>query len=220
MNSVIDTRVLGKGVRPFGGDLVNNPWSTFKFVWLNYVGAVSPEIREKMRQSESFTTAVAAASLSADDGVHAAQLAYMLSQVLEGGALVMIMNVEESNGFEMWRRLVKHYEPDLGSHAISGLRQILAFKFRSNDWSQFLEDLETFEHKILLWQKMSGEVLGDSLLQAVIKEQVPEEIKSTVDTNTYTTYGMLKVSLATIGLTKVARGVSVNWIDGKGKGKW
>ncbi len=41
-------------------------------------------------------------------------MAYMLSQVLEGTAMTMIMNTEDGNGFEMWRLLCKHYEPDSG----------------------------------------------------------------------------------------------------------
>jgi hypothetical protein len=52
-------------------------------------------------------------------------------QVLEGSALVMSMNVEEGIDFQMWRTLTVHFEPDLGSHSLSGLRQILGFKFRA-----------------------------------------------------------------------------------------
>ncbi len=45
---IIDTRILGKGVKSCGGDLEGNPWRGWKFVWMNYVGAVSAELRDNM----------------------------------------------------------------------------------------------------------------------------------------------------------------------------
>ncbi len=39
--AVIDTRILGKGVRPFCNSLEANLLRPFKLFWMSYVGAVS-----------------------------------------------------------------------------------------------------------------------------------------------------------------------------------
>ncbi len=46
----------------------------------------------------------------------AMQVAYLVTHLLEDMALVIIINVEGGNGFEMRRTLVQQVEPDLGSH--------------------------------------------------------------------------------------------------------
>jgi hypothetical protein len=130
---IIDTKVLGKGIKPFGGDLEKHTWRSFKFVYMNYVGAVSSELREHMKAAADHPASVPLSCMAPEIRHESNTLAYMLSQVLEGAALVMIMNIEEGNGFEMWRSLVKHYEPELGAYSVSGLRQVLGFKFRTGD---------------------------------------------------------------------------------------
>ena len=123
---VIDTKILGKGVKTFGGDLNAQPWRSFKFVWMNYVGAVSPDMRTHLKEVETQPVGTPLANFSPAVRHEAEQIAYMLSQVLEGTALTMIMNIEEGNGFEMWRTLVQYYEPDLGSYSVSNRSRTFA----------------------------------------------------------------------------------------------
>ena len=52
-HQVIDTKILGKGVKTFGGDLTAQPWRSFKFVWMSYVGAVSPDMRTHLKEVET-----------------------------------------------------------------------------------------------------------------------------------------------------------------------
>ena len=98
---IIDTKVLGKGIKPFGGDLEKHTWRSFKFVYMNYVGAVSSELREHMKAAADHPASVPLSCMAPEIRHESNTLAYMLSQVLEGAALVMIMNIEEGNGFEM-----------------------------------------------------------------------------------------------------------------------
>ena len=211
-SATIDTRVLGKGVKPFGADLMCFPWRSFMFVWMIYVWAVNHELREHMKTVEIAPAETPLSSLPADVARMSNTLAYMLSQVMEGGALVKIMNCEDGNGFEMWRVLTQLYAPALASHSVSSLRTVLSYRFRNSDWQHYIEDLETFELKITTWERASGDVLGDGIKQAITKEQVPDKIRAQIETTSFSTYAELKKTLVSLALTEISRreGGSVN----------
>ncbi len=160
----IDTRILGKDLKNSGGNLEMNPWRGWKLVWINCVGAVSSELRDNMKTVEAARAATPVRVLTHPVQHQAMQLAYMLTQVLEGMALVMIMNVEDGDGFEMWDTLVQHFELDFGSHNVGGLRGTLGYKFRSGEWRGYMEDLQTFELKIKNWKKTSGKLPSDGVM--------------------------------------------------------
>ncbi len=63
-SAIIDTRILGKGVKNCGGNLEMHPWRGWKFVWMNYVGAVSSELRDNMKQVETVRAATPMSSLT------------------------------------------------------------------------------------------------------------------------------------------------------------
>ena len=217
---IIDTKVLGKGIKPFGGDLEKHTWRSFKFVYMNYVGAVSSELREHMKAAADHPASVPLSCMAPEIRHESNTLAYMLSQVLEGAALVMIMNIEEGNGFEMWRSLVKHYEPELGAYSVSGLRQVLGFKFRTGDWQHYLEDLEIFEGRVTSWEKTSGDLLSDSIMQALVKEGTHEKLRQQVETTTFTNFRELKRTLVSHCLTEISRlpeGGGINYFQKGGK---
>ncbi len=52
-----------------------------------------------------------------------------------------------------------------------------------------MEDLETFELSISSWQKTSGELLSDVVMQALAKEQALEKVRGHVETTTFAKFG-------------------------------
>jgi hypothetical protein len=94
-STIIDTRILGNGVANFGGNLESNPWRGWKFVWMNYVGAVGAELRDNTKQVEAARAATPMSNLVPAVQQQATQLAHLFTKVLKGMALVMIMNIED-----------------------------------------------------------------------------------------------------------------------------
>ena len=77
------------------------------------------------------------------------------------------------------------------------------------------------------WEKMSGEIMSDNIMQALVKESAPEKIKGQVETATFVRFEDLKKSLITLCLMELSRieasagggGINAIWNPSKGKGK-
>ena len=114
----IDTKLLGKP-KTYRGNRAE--WPAFKFVFSNYIGAISESLASKLEQVEKMDRTVIMNTLSEQEKADARRLAYILSQVLESTPLTAFMNVPQGNGFEGWRRLVQREEPRTGSHQVGML---------------------------------------------------------------------------------------------------
>ncbi len=67
--------------------------------------------------------------------------------------MALAMTMKDASGVEMWRIWAQHFEPDLGSRTVSGLRGILGHKFRRGERQGYVEDLDIFDLKINSWEK-------------------------------------------------------------------
>ena len=122
---IIDTKVWGKGIKPFGADLEKHTWRSFKFVYMNYVGAVSSGIRTKMEAAERSAMPVALADMGTETQQEASTLVFIMSQVLTVSSLQLLMNTEAGNGYEAWRLLKCDRQPSSGSRHIAMFSNIL-----------------------------------------------------------------------------------------------
>ena len=100
------------------------------------------------------------------------------------------------------------------------MRQVLGFKFRTGDWQHYLEDLEIFEGRVTSWEKTSGDLLSDSIMQALVKEGTHEKLRQQVETTTFTNFRELKRTLVSHCLTEISRlpeGGGINYFQKGGK---
>ena len=60
-------------------------------------------------------------SITEAERTDARQLAFLLSQTLQPSALTLLMNVEDQNGLEAWRRLAQREDPLTGFTQVAKL---------------------------------------------------------------------------------------------------
>eukprot|EP00971_Amphidinium_carterae_P307119 6103587-Amphidinium_carterae.1 len=93
----------------------------------------------EMTRSEGVAIPITDGSLSDPERQRSSTLYYLLAMLLEGRAQTMLTNTPTGQGYELWRRLVREYEPRTGSRSASLLVQILSFAFDSSDLADSLE---------------------------------------------------------------------------------
>ena len=109
----------------------------------------------------------------------------------------------------------------VAEHPDERQRAVLGFRFRTSNWQHYMEDLESFESRVNGWEKTSGDLLSDSIMQAIVKENTPEKIRQQIETASFVSFRELKRSLVTTCLTEISRlpdGGGLNYL-GNGKGQ-
>ena len=84
------------------------------------------------------------------------------------------------NGLETWRWLVRSEQPVTGANRIAVKQAILQFKF-SPCFDNLEEELRAFEGLVQTYRALFGEEISDSITQAVIKSQMPAEIRANLE---------------------------------------
>ena len=87
-----------------------------------------------------------------------------------------MMNVGDQNGLEAWRLLVRSEQPVSGANRIAAMQSILKYKF-SPGFDKLEEELRKFEGLLKMYHAVFGEGISDSITQAVIKSQMPADIR-------------------------------------------
>ena len=102
--SLIDTKLLG---RPKGYSGNRGEWGQWKFVFKAYIGALNGEMLRRLEIAEKSLAHMQLGAFTPDEKTEARTMSYILAQTLTGSSLQLLMNVEEYNGYEAWRQLVK-----------------------------------------------------------------------------------------------------------------
>ncbi len=55
-----------------------------------------------------------------------------------------------------------------------------------------MEDLELFTGKAAAWERTSGELVSDGVMQATVKEQSPGKLRSQIETTPFTRFSELR----------------------------
>ena len=183
-----NARVTGK-LDSYKGD--RDQWQSWKFAFKCYVGALSPEMLVRLNHIENSSTVVQLLALTEAEKADARQFAFLLSQTPKASALILLMNVEDQNGFEAWRRLSQREDPSTGFTQVAKLQALLKSNFR-DDPVGYVGDLEAFEQRVKVYETGTGEILSDSLMQALIKEGSPPALRDYLAVQTFTNFAHLK----------------------------
>ena len=127
MSQIIDTRLLGKGLKEFDGD--ERKWPVWSFTFENYCGAISADMLNVMEQSKATTEPIPLTDIPETKRQHCANLAYILTNLVQGEMKKVFRKIERGNGCEMWRRMCARYEPKDKNTRLGLLNAIMGFDF-------------------------------------------------------------------------------------------
>ena len=109
------------------------------------------------------------------------------------------------------------------------MQAILQYKF-SPGFDRLEEELRTFEGLVKTYRAIFGEEKSDSITQAIIKSQMPAEIRPHLELQTFARTAEIislmsslsKMRTASIGSSAASNGpvpMEIGWVNKKGKGK-
>ena len=120
--------------------------------------------------------------LSAEDKLFTRSLSFLLAQVLPRSPLQL---VGDQNGLEAWRLLVRSEQPVSEANRIAAMQSILQYNF-SPGFDKLEEELRKFEGLVKTYHAVFSEGISDSITQAVNKSQMPAEIRTHLELQTFT----------------------------------
>ena len=231
---IVDTRILGK---PQAYSNNKAEWPEFQFTLKSYVGAISEGILNMMERAETMDAPVKLGTLTEEERRASRTLMYILNGVLQGSGKRLLMNTEAHNGIEAYRVLCKREDPSTGNVQVAQLSRILATRF-SGKASEFQDEVEKLEADVRRYEQTYSEIVGDALLQSILKNNSPPNLRQQVQLQTFKDYYTLKSTLveymtslaATSDMGTPMDVGAVNYKgyptwpkggkDPKGKGKW
>ena len=192
--------------------------NAFKFVFKAYVGVVVLSTLTAMARAEPMTDPITIGGLSEEDQHKTRSLSCLLAQVLSGPPLQLMMNVGEQNGLEARRLLVRAEQPVTES--------ILQNKF-SSGFDKLEEELRTFEGLVKTYRAIFRAEILDSITQAVIKSQIPAEMRLDLELQTLTRTAELMSSLSKMrtastessAAAQYPEPMEIGWVKNKGQDK-
>ena len=98
----------------------------------------------------------------------AKQLAYMLAQITDGAARVIVRNEDTENGFEIWRRLFNQFSLPSRARATNLLNEIIAFRLRHDHLESDLSEFIILKNRP---EKATGVPLDNDLLITLIMQK-------------------------------------------------
>ena len=93
---------------------------------------------------------------------------------LQGKALGMLRSVDRSNGFEAWRKLCLHCQPQVVGRHMSVLTGLMSVTFGSKD---LLQDIENWEVAVDKYEHDSAEVLALAVRAAIFLKALPSKLQ-------------------------------------------
>ena len=225
-NALVDGRLLGRP-RSYSGK--SQEWNAFKFVFKAFVGVVAPAVLTAMDRAEPLTEPITLTGISEADRHLSRNLIFLQAQVLTGPLLQLMMNVGEQNGLEAWRLLVRSEQPVTGANRTAAMQAILQYRF-SPGFDKLEEELRVFEGLVQTYRALFAEEISDSITQAVIKSQMPAEIRTHLELQTFTRTAELTSLMSSLSKMRTATTVSnagaigptpmeIGWVKNKGKCK-
>ncbi|CAK0836789.1 unnamed protein product, partial [Prorocentrum cordatum] len=188
MAGLVDTRLLGRPNKYSGN---RDEFPTFRYQLISYLGAIDPRLAQAVTTAATHGSVITLSEMGDDNKQFAATMGYILSQLLGGSALTLVMNCEPGNGLEQWRRLCLREDAATGSNKVTQLQLLVNTEF-SGKWETYVEELTKFLLDMNRYQEKFSEVISDTLVQALIKKNTPEPLKTQVMMQTFTNHQILR----------------------------
>ena len=187
-----------------------------------YIGAISQDLLDNVEHAERSDFPILLSSMEDPQKQQARTLSYILAQTLTSSALQLVRNIEVCDGLETWRQLVRK-SPWAAQRRFPSLD---AFSIRnSRAWE---EETQRMQSAVLLYESTHNEILPDSLRQALLKSNAPQELRRQLELATFPTVKELRETISGFvvnqSMSKGASSLSSGAMDidyiGKGKGKF
>ncbi|CAK0826406.1 unnamed protein product, partial [Prorocentrum cordatum] len=136
---------------------------TFRYQLISYLGAIDPRLASAVTTAASHNTVITLTEMGDDSKQYAATMGYILSQLLGGSALTLVTQL-----------------------------QLLVNTEFSGKWETYVEELTNFLLDVNRYQEKFSEMISDTLIQAMIKKNTPEPLRTQVMMQTFTSYHILR----------------------------
>ena len=100
---------------------------------------------------------------------------------VKGEALDIAKSVERDSGFELWRRLVRRYDPRTTGQRVVLLSDII--RTQELQTSELLRGIDKWSELVRKYETTSGETLGDSVKMTVLQNMCPKEVRTHLQLN-------------------------------------
>ena len=98
-----------------------------------------------------------------------------------------MMNIPDENGFEAWRKLATGKEPRTGNHQVAAMQALMNYTVEGGIES-FDDNVEEFKQHAARFEHRFSAVVDDTVMQAVLKNNAPQEIRDKVELETYDSF--------------------------------
>eukprot|EP00971_Amphidinium_carterae_P330268 6463206-Amphidinium_carterae.1 len=170
---LIDTRALTK-IRAFDGK--ESSWRDWSFQFESYCGLLSAALHRHMTEVKNVTTPLHSMQILQDDlAVLSRSMFFLLVQLVGGVAMTIVRGVEEQHGFEAWRRLCQHYEPQVATRTVGVLQTLLSPVFRTDSLQLWHEDFLKWESELRHYER-DAQPLSDEVKVALVLARAPSSI--------------------------------------------
>ena len=129
------------------------------------------------------------------DEQHMARILYgALSGAVSEKVVSKLMNIADENGFEAWRKLTVGKEPVTGNHQVAGMQALMNYTFEGGI-DAFEGNIEDYKQQVARFEHRFSAVVDDTVMQAVLKNNAPQEIRDKVELETYDSFASLEAAL-------------------------
>ena len=231
--SLIDVKSVGRPTNFKGEEEKYQSWNNKTTFYFN---GVYPGTRRLLKHIELLEGPIDMNDL----GLHFPNLAEQLEEINEGlhtllGCIteddpqVILLNFEEGEGFEAWRRINRRYDPRTTARTRTMFAEIM--KSPECKLDGLLAGIEALERKILTCEQRKKVVMDDDMKIGAILNMCPKNIRDHVDLNAanFTTYSQVRalvisytenqVSNTAMDISAVGKGGKGSAGKGKGSGK-
>ena len=232
---VLDGRALGKPI-VFSGK--ETEWSDWKFVFMSWLAMLDSSTFVEATKVSAAKGVIVHLDLSEETVRRSEQLFHILVMMVKGRALEILKSVSlkgDMNGYEAFRLIWRHYEPESANRSMGLLYQVLNPKFSASH-ETWLDDLMRWESELDRYHAMSTERLPEKILVAILIQHAPAANRQHVQLNAASlahNYQRARVAVETCllstrswsaagaGSSDGATPMEVDalWIKGKDKGK-
>lgn len=187
----LDARFIGKPTT-WAGDKAG--WKMWKTKMLGYTGAFDPRLRDMMKEVPKFDTPIdyVALGFGVEHVYLDSVLYYLLTNFTEGEASEDVVNGEEGQGLELWRKWARYHEPKTKRTMKNKLIRIIQPKNLTGQYSARLKQWEAIvkEYETAKKVKVDDDTKQAVLAWTIAPQSVHEHLR--LNSDRYTTYQQLK----------------------------